>query len=164
MIQDVIYFNFQPIIKPFYSWVFLTVYAAQVILINGNQLKIVMVTSPIFINIETMMLLKNFGAPIIQYPFIYPRSVIVENDDSLVMAVGINDNQCSLVRLEGVAALLNEAIRRDQALDNNPSSSSCWDGCQPKQRENWQDQVYNEMNNWLRDINVAEMDDKFGQR
>ena len=139
----------------------LLVYAAQIVLLNAKRMKIVMVSSPILIDIETMKRVENLAAPTIKLPFIYARSVIVENEDSLIAAVGVNDNSCSLIRIEGVSSLLLEAIKRDQEHEQNPSAQSCQEELYSKTREKWLSYVYNQMNQWLYAKNVAELEARF---
>ena len=87
------------------------IYASQLTLLNLKTNQIVFVTSPILFETSIQMKMNHSNVDGILFPFFYARSIFIERDEnSLILAGGLNDYSSSIIKLKGVTDLLGTLI------------------------------------------------------
>ncbi|XP_013380179.1 uncharacterized protein LOC106151431 [Lingula anatina] len=93
-----------------------SVYTANLVLLSVLPVpRIVFVSSPIHVQ-PTILDVPIIRGSFIDDPYIYPLSLIIEDLDTLMVGVTINDNRAAVIRVRNVKNILQEAMDTDKRL------------------------------------------------
>ena len=101
----------------------------------------------------------------ISRPFFYARSVLVEDENNLVAAGGVNDHESFIIRIRGIATILHEAIEEDADRIEHERSEACFYNAE--RRRLYQDRIEfaeSAMENWIKVKNHKVLDNLFFTR
>ena len=100
-------------------------YTAHLLVMNAESLRIVYVSDPIKIHQDLYSRYQGdryFRT--VKGDFLFPTGILVENENSLVIGAHINDKGSVLLRLDGIASILQDIMALDKAGNlQNPDFS-----------------------------------------
>ncbi|CAH1799863.1 unnamed protein product [Owenia fusiformis] len=93
----------------------LRIYGANIILISTSPtFRVIYVSGPIKVSPKILHRIKIKRRELVDDPFIFPCSVIVEDLDNLAIGVNVNDMASVVIRITGIKEMLDRVIKIDK--------------------------------------------------